>query len=59
METELPFGSPRKQLSFFEPIFKELKKKCKKSFFRIIQILKERILFFIFFINKKKKDYQK
>ena len=56
METELPFGSPRKQLSFFEPIFKELKKKCKKSFFRIIQILKERILFFI---NKKKKRLPK
>nr|YP_010421170.1 hypothetical protein RF1 [Urtica atrichocaulis]USG54973.1 hypothetical protein RF1 [Urtica atrichocaulis] len=51
METELPFGSPRKQLSFFEPIFKELKKKCKKSFFRIIQILKERILF----LKKKKR----
>nr|YP_010421336.1 hypothetical protein RF1 [Urtica dioica]USG55223.1 hypothetical protein RF1 [Urtica dioica] len=51
METEFPFGSPRKQLSFFEPIFKELKKKLKKSFFRIIQILKERIKFFI----KKKK----
>lgn len=27
METELPFGSPRKQPSFFEPIYKELKKK--------------------------------
>nr|YP_010421748.1 hypothetical protein RF1 [Urtica mairei]USG55800.1 hypothetical protein RF1 [Urtica mairei] len=56
METELPFGSPRKQLSFFEPIFKELKKKCKKSFFRIIQILKERIQYFI---NKKKKKLPK
>lgn len=27
METELPFGSPRKELSLFEPIFKKLKKK--------------------------------
>ncbi|YP_009092362.1 putative chloroplast RF19 (chloroplast) [Macadamia integrifolia] len=27
METELPFGSPRKQPSFFKPIFKELEKK--------------------------------
>ncbi|KAG8481802.1 hypothetical protein CXB51_026421 [Gossypium anomalum] len=27
METELPFGSPRKRRSFFEPIFKELNKK--------------------------------
>ncbi|KAK5771396.1 hypothetical protein PVK06_047598 [Gossypium arboreum] len=26
METELPFGFPRKRRSFFEPIFKELKK---------------------------------
>nr|UDH56053.1 hypothetical chloroplast RF19 [Hoheria lyallii] len=30
METELPFGSPRKRRSFFEPILKELKKKIKK-----------------------------
>nr|QHN53415.1 hypothetical protein RF1 [Hesperocnide tenella] len=51
METELPFGSPRKQLSFFEPIFKELKKKGKKNFFRIIQILKKRLQFY----KKKKK----
>nr|QFQ46177.1 hypothetical chloroplast RF1 [Driessenia glanduligera] len=37
METDLPFGSPRKRLSFFNPIFKEMKKKIrkwkKKSFF--------------------------
>jgi len=26
-EAELPFGSPRKQLSLFEPIFKEFEKK--------------------------------
>jgi hypothetical protein len=26
MEAELPFGSPRKELSLFEPIFKNLKK---------------------------------
>nr|QWK46971.1 hypothetical protein RF1 [Ampelocera longissima] len=45
METELPFGSPRKQLSFFEPIFKELKKKMlklKKKCFIGIRILKEK-----------------
>nr|YP_009659213.1 hypothetical chloroplast RF1 [Antiaris toxicaria]QCQ82431.1 hypothetical chloroplast RF1 [Antiaris toxicaria] len=50
METELPFGSPRKQLSFFEPIFKELKKKIfklKKKCFRILIILKERTKFFL------------
>nr|CAI2546920.1 Ycf1 protein [Spirodela intermedia] len=29
-EAELPFGSPRKQPSFFEPIWKELKKKIRK-----------------------------
>nr|YP_010159668.1 hypothetical protein RF1 [Artocarpus hypargyreus]QRG32685.1 hypothetical protein RF1 [Artocarpus hypargyreus] len=50
METELPFGSPRKQRSFFEPIFKELTKrliKLKKKCFKIIIILKERTKFFI------------
>nr|YP_001123004.1 Ycf1 [Aethionema cordifolium]A4QJH4.1 RecName: Full=Protein TIC 214; AltName: Full=Translocon at the inner envelope membrane of chloroplasts 214; Short=AtTIC214 [Aethionema cordifolium]BAF49829.1 hypothetical protein [Aethionema cordifolium] len=30
METELPFGSAQKQPSFFEPFFKEFKKKMKK-----------------------------
>nr|UWT52121.1 Ycf1 protein [Cryptocoryne longicauda] len=29
-ETELPFGSPLKQPSFFKPIFKELQKKIRK-----------------------------
>nr|YP_010468567.1 Ycf1 protein [Parietaria mauritanica]UVF31677.1 Ycf1 protein [Parietaria mauritanica] len=50
METELPFGSPRKKLSFFEPILKELKKKLiklKKKCFRVIIILKERINLFL------------
>nr|YP_009751699.1 Ycf1 protein [Hodgsonia heteroclita]QIT04432.1 Ycf1 protein [Hodgsonia heteroclita] len=46
MEAELPFGSPRKQLSFFEPILiKELEKKIKKwkkKSFRIIRGLNER-----------------
>nr|QFQ47184.1 hypothetical chloroplast RF1 [Allomorphia sp. Liu 681] len=46
METDLPFGSPRKQLSFFNPIFKEMKKqirKCKKkSFFGIRIFLKKK-----------------
>nr|QFQ38114.1 hypothetical chloroplast RF1 [Phyllagathis hispida] len=48
METDLPFGSPRKRKSFFNPIFKEMKKKIrkwkKKSFF-VIRI----------FFKKKKK----
>nr|AIY56241.1 Ycf1 [Neuwiedia zollingeri var. singapureana] len=46
MEAELPFGSPRKQPSFFEPIYKELKKrnrKVQKNIFQVIKSLKERI----------------
>nr|UTM96401.1 Ycf1 protein [Phyllagathis sp. Lin687] len=31
METDLPFGSPRRRLSFFNPIFKEMKKKIRKK----------------------------
>nr|YP_010169681.1 photosystem I assembly protein Ycf1 [Swertia nervosa]QRZ59503.1 photosystem I assembly protein Ycf1 [Swertia nervosa] len=31
METDLPFGSPRKRSSFFKPIFKELETKIGKS----------------------------
>nr|AEX94040.1 hypothetical chloroplast RF19 [Xanthorrhoea preissii] len=44
-EAELPFGSPRKRPSFFEPIFKEFEKKmrkAKKQFFQVIKIFKER-----------------
>nr|QXY00148.1 Ycf1 protein [Allium zebdanense] len=44
-ETELPFGSPRKQPSFFEPIFQELEKKtrkAKKKIFQVIRVFKER-----------------
>ena len=49
METELPFGSPRKRRSFFEPIFKELKKKKKKwktKCFIALTILKEKTKLF-------------
>nr|QWT70864.1 Ycf1 [Heliophila deserticola] len=45
METELPFGSGKKNTAFFEPIFKELKKKIKKSkthSFLVLRIFKER-----------------
>nr|YP_009864805.1 hypothetical chloroplast RF1 [Uvularia grandiflora]QKE32800.1 hypothetical chloroplast RF1 [Uvularia grandiflora] len=45
MEAELPFGSPRKQTSFFEPIGKELERKfrkIKKRFFLALRVLKER-----------------
>nr|YP_009538533.1 Ycf1 [Bencomia exstipulata]AYU74370.1 Ycf1 [Bencomia exstipulata] len=58
METEFPFGSPRKQLSFFEPIFKELKRKIrklKKKCFRILRILKEKTKSFLNVSKKTKK----
>nr|YP_009757990.1 Ycf1 [Cyclopogon longibracteatus]QIM61400.1 Ycf1 [Cyclopogon longibracteatus] len=45
METEVPFGSPRKQPFFFEPLFKELKKrnkKVKKKFFQVFKFLKKK-----------------
>nr|QTX95215.1 Ycf1 [Allium macranthum] len=44
-ETELPFGSPLKRPSFFEPIFKELKKKAikaKNQILQVIRVFKER-----------------
>nr|YP_010838656.1 Ycf1 [Allium macrostemon]WGF21581.1 Ycf1 [Allium macrostemon] len=44
-EAELPFGSPRKRPSFFEPIFKELEKKTikvKKKILEVIRVFKER-----------------
>nr|YP_009484266.1 Ycf1 [Ailanthus altissimus]AVQ55047.1 Ycf1 [Ailanthus altissimus] len=51
METELPFGSPRKQRSVFEPFFsfKELKKKIRKwktKSFILLRVLKERTKLF-------------
>ena len=51
MEVELPFSSyPRNRLSFFDPIFKELKKKIKKlknSFFLVLKVLNERTKLFL------------
>nr|YP_010411278.1 hypothetical chloroplast RF1 [Psilopeganum sinense]UQJ72657.1 hypothetical chloroplast RF1 [Psilopeganum sinense] len=44
LETEIPFGSPRKQRSFFEPIFKELKNKIlkwKTKSFTVLRVFKE------------------
>nr|YP_009757904.1 Ycf1 [Eurystyles cotyledon]QIM61314.1 Ycf1 [Eurystyles cotyledon] len=52
METEVPFGSPRKESFFFEPILKELQKrnkKVKKKFFQVFKFLKK----------KKKKSFLK
>nr|YP_010260714.1 hypothetical chloroplast RF1 [Corybas obscurus]YP_010260722.1 hypothetical chloroplast RF1 [Corybas obscurus]UIX55687.1 hypothetical chloroplast RF1 [Corybas obscurus]UIX55695.1 hypothetical chloroplast RF1 [Corybas obscurus] len=45
MEAELPFGSPRKRPFFFEPIYKELKKrnrKWKNPFFQVLQFFKKK-----------------
>nr|YP_009569082.1 hypothetical protein RF1 [Ancistrocladus tectorius]QBC66339.1 hypothetical protein RF1 [Ancistrocladus tectorius] len=58
METELPFGSPRKRRSFFEPIFKELEKKIRKfrkKFFLALRIFKERTNFFLKVSKETKK----
>nr|YP_010968749.1 hypothetical chloroplast RF19 [Canna indica]YP_010968833.1 hypothetical chloroplast RF19 [Canna x generalis]AHA12813.1 hypothetical chloroplast RF19 [Canna indica]QJR53290.1 hypothetical chloroplast RF19 [Canna indica]UGY85618.1 hypothetical chloroplast RF19 [Canna indica]WNO19201.1 hypothetical chloroplast RF19 [Canna indica]WNO19285.1 hypothetical chloroplast RF19 [Canna indica] len=54
METELPFGSPRKKPSFFEPIYKELEKKIRKVkniFFLALKVAKEK--------KKEKKENNK
>nr|WOC30747.1 hypothetical chloroplast RF1 [Thymus quinquecostatus] len=45
MEAELPFGAPRKRPSFFKPLLKEVKKliaKCKKKYFRVLTVFKEK-----------------
>nr|YP_009557058.1 hypothetical protein RF1 [Trigastrotheca stricta]QBC70685.1 hypothetical protein RF1 [Trigastrotheca stricta] len=58
METELPFGSPRKQLSFFKPIFNELNKKIsqfKKNWFLVLRIIKEKLKLFLEIPNETKK----
>nr|YP_009767320.1 Ycf1 [Diptychandra aurantiaca]QIS97938.1 Ycf1 [Diptychandra aurantiaca] len=51
IEVEFPFSSsPRNRLSFFDPIFKELKKKIKnrkKHFFIVLKGLNERTKFFL------------
>nr|YP_009893557.1 Ycf1.2 [Clypeola jonthlaspi]QKK39930.1 Ycf1.2 [Clypeola jonthlaspi] len=50
METELPFGSTKNTPSFFEPIFKELKKRIKKfktKPFPVLRIFKEKTTIFL------------
>nr|YP_010018517.1 hypothetical protein RF1 [Primula capitata]QOJ48132.1 hypothetical protein RF1 [Primula capitata] len=62
METEFPFGSPRKGPSFFEPILNKLEKKLgnlKKKYLLILQILKERTRFFLTISKKTKKWFIK
>nr|YP_010193004.1 hypothetical protein LK071_pgp007 [Leptopus cordifolius]QZP42392.1 hypothetical protein [Leptopus cordifolius] len=56
MEAELPFGSPQKQLSIFEPIFKKLEKsfkKLKKKSFLVITLFKKIIILEIKFLKKE------
>nr|YP_009748043.1 Ycf1 protein [Liparis makinoana]QII89723.1 Ycf1 protein [Liparis makinoana]QUS63306.1 hypothetical protein RF1 [Liparis makinoana] len=51
MEAELPFGSPRKRPSFFEPIYKEINNKKKKMKNKFLQVLKS--------LNKERKSFKK
>nr|YP_010371821.1 hypothetical chloroplast RF19 [Magnolia cubensis]UOU86740.1 hypothetical chloroplast RF19 [Magnolia cubensis] len=56
METELPFGSPRKRPSFFDPIWKELEKKIrkvKKKCFLVLRALGERKKGFLRVLKEK------
>nr|YP_010891667.1 hypothetical protein RF1 [Eulophia guineensis]WJM74516.1 hypothetical protein RF1 [Eulophia guineensis] len=58
MEAELPFGFPRKQPFFFEPIYKELqkrKKKVKKRFLQVLKFFNKKIKFFLKVRKEKKK----
>nr|QKV45854.1 hypothetical chloroplast RF1 [Saniculiphyllum guangxiense] len=58
MEAELPFGSPRKRPSFFEPILKELGKKVLKwkiNCFLVLRVLKKRTSFFLIVSKEIKK----
>nr|YP_010181862.1 hypothetical protein RF1 [Primula effusa]QVD44025.1 hypothetical protein RF1 [Primula effusa]QVD44108.1 hypothetical protein RF1 [Primula effusa] len=62
METEIPFGSPRKRPSFFEPILKKLEKtlvNLKKKSFLILQVLKARTRFFLTISKKTKERFSK
>nr|YP_009728792.1 hypothetical chloroplast RF19 [Arenga pinnata]QHR85996.1 hypothetical chloroplast RF19 [Arenga pinnata] len=68
METEVPFGSPRKRPSFFEPIYKELQKKIikkirkvKKNFLFVLKVFKEKkiCIKIVLFIKQKMKELEK
>uniref|UniRef100_A0AAU6N9U3 Protein TIC 214 n=1 Tax=Alchemilla orbiculata TaxID=478366 RepID=A0AAU6N9U3_9ROSA len=59
MEAEFPFDSPRKQRSFFEPIFKELKKKIrewKNKRFILLKNFREKIKLFLNVLKEIKKQ---
>nr|QZF76528.1 hypothetical chloroplast RF19 [Ehretia dicksonii] len=58
MEAELPFGSPRKRPSFFEPIIRELKKKIgklKKKYFLALRVLKGKTKLLLKVLKETKK----
>nr|YP_010018092.1 hypothetical protein RF1 [Primula saxatilis]QOJ47707.1 hypothetical protein RF1 [Primula saxatilis] len=62
METEIPFGSPRKRPSFFEPVLKKLEKtlvNLKKKSFLILQVLKARTKLFLTISKKTKERFSK
>ena len=56
-EAKLPFGSPRKQPSFFQPIWKELNQKIRKlektfSLYRVLRVSKKMRKWFSFSSSK-------
>nr|YP_008999990.1 hypothetical chloroplast RF19 [Agrostemma githago]AGZ17981.1 hypothetical chloroplast RF19 [Agrostemma githago] len=58
IETDVPFGSARKESDFFQPIFTELDKKIiklKKNCFQVLKFVKEKLEFFLKVLNEKKK----
>nr|YP_010940035.1 Ycf1 [Monstera deliciosa]WLN31447.1 Ycf1 [Monstera deliciosa] len=63
-EAELPFGSPRKQPSFFEPILKELKNKIRKvektfSLFLVLRVSKKMRKWFLKISKEKTRWFKK
>nr|WKV26342.1 hypothetical chloroplast RF1 [Paeonia delavayi var. lutea] len=55
MEAKLPFGSPRKRPSFFEPLLKEFRKKIRKWKKTVFLVLKEKKKIFLTFSKETKK----
>nr|YP_009469397.1 hypothetical chloroplast RF1 [Byrsonima crassifolia]AVD96623.1 hypothetical chloroplast RF1 [Byrsonima crassifolia] len=62
METELPFGSPRKRFSLFEPLLKKFEtkiRKLKKNSFLVLTIFKKKIKFFLKLSKERKNSVMK
>nr|QHV37620.1 hypothetical chloroplast RF19 [Hansenia weberbaueriana]QHV37705.1 hypothetical chloroplast RF19 [Hansenia weberbaueriana]QHV37790.1 hypothetical chloroplast RF19 [Hansenia weberbaueriana]QPG23994.1 hypothetical chloroplast RF19 [Hansenia weberbaueriana] len=58
-QTNLPFGSVSQKPSFFKPIFKELKKKIRKTknnHFQVLRVLKERTKNFLQYSKEPKRE---